>query len=253
MPPEGGSAMRRKTHKEFISEIQDRPFIALEEYGSVRTKMRFKCTIDGHVWKALPRTILRGSGCPVCGARIQGEKLRGENVVLEDHGDWVLVDISTEKHPQASMAIDADTFHAHRAKGGGRIGAHVEGSSHYIYAGYREGSKRLSAHHDALPLEGGFDTDHIKHGTMSFVDNRRSNLRRVSRSQNAMNHSVNTSNTSGTTGVCWDKQGKRWVAYIKVSGARLHLGRFATIASAITARRIAEQTYFGEHAFNGGI
>jgi len=36
------------------------------------------------------------------------------NDIIEDHGDWLLVDISTPKFPEATMAVDTDVFKEHK-------------------------------------------------------------------------------------------------------------------------------------------
>lgn len=242
---------RKKTNREFQKEIEGMPFVALEEYAGAMAKILFKCSVDGHEWRVKPNHILGGSGCPVCSALRGAEALRGTNAVLESHEDWLLVDISTPTHPKATMAIDTAVLGCHVESGRGRIFATIPRTSKYIYAGYHVGSKNPKIHHDVLPLKTGFDTDHIKHGTLSFVDNRRSNLRRVTSSQNHMNHDLQTNNTSGTAGVSWDKSRDRWSAYIKAGSGKVHLGRFDNKADAIAARKQAEKEYFGEFAFSG--
>ena len=59
--------------------------------------------------------------------------------------------------------------------------------------------------------------DHIRHKTF---DNRRNELRVVTRSQNNMNASIRNDNTSGYKGVAWDKSKNKWVAYINVNKQR---------------------------------
>ena len=86
--------------------------------------------------------------------------------------------------------------------------------------------------------------DHIG-GETSRNDNRKSNLRIVTQSQNAMNRKVLKDNTSGYTGVSWDKDGNKWVAYI---GSTI-LGRCSQIEEAVKLREQAEQQYFGEYSY----
>lgn len=50
-------------------------------------------------------------------------------------------------------------------------------------------------------------------------------------------------NTSGYRGVVWDKTRKKWRAEIKVEGKKVHLGRFAALADAVEARKVADQHY----------
>lgn len=239
---------RKKTNAEFLAEIKDRPFTALEPYTRANDKIRFKCDIDGNEWLAAPSGIQSGRGCPKCGIRINGENRRKTNAVLEDHGDWILVDISTPTHPDATMACDKDVFEAHTD---GRIYAY-KSTSRYIYATYNFINEAKATgslfHRDVIEVPDGKDCDHIQHGTMSFVDNRRSNLRIVTRSQNLMNKSVRSDSKSGITGVSWCGYYDKWVAQIHIDGKRVFLGYFDIIELAQVARQQAEREYFGEYA-----
>lgn len=68
------------------------------------------------------------------------------------------------------------------------------------------------------------EVDHIN-GVRS--DNRWANLRPANRSVNMKNLSRNSANTSGKTGICWDKNRGKWLAYINAGGKRLHNKRFS--------------------------
>lgn len=85
--------------------------------------------------------------------------------------------------------------------------------------------------------------DHI-HGEQSKNDNRKSNLRIATASQNGMNKKILPTNNSGVTGVFWHKKREKWIAYITVDGERKHLGYFNDIEDAKQARFQAEQKYF---------
>ena len=92
--------------------------------------------------------------------------------------------------------------------------------------------------------------DHINHNTL---DNRRANLRIVSPAQNAKNVSISISNTSGTTGVSWNKRSEKWEAYIRVNKKRKFLGYYKDINDAIKARKDAEQKYYKEYSYDNSI
>lgn len=89
--------------------------------------------------------------------------------------------------------------------------------------------------------------DHINHDRS---DNRLQNLRVVNRQENSRNMVLNAKNTSGVTGVCFDRWAGRWKAYIAVDGRLLHLGRFDTKEEAITARNAANKKH-GFHQNHG--
>ena len=86
--------------------------------------------------------------------------------------------------------------------------------------------------------------DHINHNTF---DNRKSNLRICTHQENLRNQSINSKNTSGTTGVSFRKDKNKWRAYITVNEKQISLGNFINKEDAIKARKEAEIRYFGEY------
>lgn len=94
------------------------------------------------------------------------------------------------------------------------------------------------------------EIDHINHNPK---DNRKNNLRVVTRSQNQMNVGIKRNNSSGATGVCWDKQNNSWVARIQKDKIRHVLGHFSNFDEAVRARKIAEERYFGEYSYDNSI
>lgn len=93
------------------------------------------------------------------------------------------------------------------------------------------------------------DVDH-KHGSNTKHDNRKSNLRLATVSQNGMNKDIQSNNTSGHVGVGWSKKFQKWEAKIQIDGKSKHLGMFANIEDAVKARKKAEDYYFGEFSFD---
>ncbi len=67
----------------------------------------------------------------------------------------------------------------------------------------------------------GLEVDHIN---MNRQDNRRKNLRLVTRNQNQWNRTKYLSNTSGFKGVHWAPADKLWVARVQFMGKRYHAG-----------------------------
>ena len=92
------------------------------------------------------------------------------------------------------------------------------------------------------PKEG----EEIDHISRNKLDNRKSNLRSATRSQNMQNKDIISSNTSGITGVRWHSQSGNWAAQINVNKKRINLGYFKNKEDAIKAREEAEVKYFGE-------
>ncbi len=80
----------------------------------------------------------------------------------------------------------------------------------------------------------------IDHIDRNPSNNRIANLREVTRSLNAHNVGVNSTNTSGTKGVYFKKATKKWVARITIEGKIHFLGSHSDIAVAIKLRKDAE-------------
>lgn len=97
-----------------------------------------------------------------------------------------------------------------------------------------------------MNCEKGLQVDHINHDSF---DNRKSNLRIVTVSQNNMNKDVRADNTSGYTGVGLLKTSGKYTAHIKINQKRIHLGTFSCIEEAVAARLNAEEKYFKEYSF----
>ncbi len=100
--------------------------------------------------------------------------------------------------------------------------------------------------HMILPLKKGYMVDH-KNG--NGLDNRRENLRLVTKSQNMMNCGLQRNNKSGYKGVCWHESNKKWRAQIFVNGRQYFLGLFKNKKDAARAYNDAAPHYHGEYAY----
>lgn len=89
--------------------------------------------------------------------------------------------------------------------------------------------------------------DHINHNR---ADNRKLNLRICSQHENNMNKGIAPNNTSGITGVFWNKKLNKWGATIGFKGKNIHLGVFDDFEDAIKVRKEAEEKYFGEYSYD---
>ena len=101
-----------------------------------------------------------------------------------------------------------------------------------------------------LYLTGEFPPIHVDHINGNRRDNRWVNIGAVCRQENQMNMAMRSDNTSGSSGVCWDRWAGKWKAYIFVDGKNKNLGRYSKKEDAIEARKSAEFTY-GYHPNHG--
>jgi hypothetical protein len=92
--------------------------------------------------------------------------------------------------------------------------------------------------------------DQIDHIDGDKTNNRFANLRVVDNTENQRNAKRPSNNTSGHIGVTWDKANSKWAAQIMVDGKTIRLGRFASKAEAIAARKAAEVLH-GFHENHG--
>lgn len=88
--------------------------------------------------------------------------------------------------------------------------------------------------------------DHINHKKEWNV---KSNLRVCSQQENTFNSKLSKNNTSGITGVTYNKKNKSWIAQLNKGDLRLSKS-FKDINDAAEQRKKWEQQYFGEYAYN---
>ena len=104
--------------------------------------------------------------------------------------------------------------------------------------GGRKNKKRILMHRLLNKTPKGLSTDHVNRNKL---DNRKSNLRTVTQSQNILNAKLSKNNKSGYNGVTWYKN--RWVARIKINYKSIYLGRYKSLKEAVLARSREEQKY----------
>lgn len=84
----------------------------------------------------------------------------------------------------------------------------------------------------------------VDHRNRIGTDNRRENLRVKTQSINAHNAKVRKNNLSGATGVSFIAATQNWKATMYVNGVQHHLGFYQDAASAIEARKTAEERFW---------
>lgn len=154
-----------------------------------------------------------------------------EIVKYEDHAEVILYDkYGNEK---ARALIDLEDIEKVKNE-----------DWHKTNGGYVLNSKGKQMHRIIIDCPENKFIDHINHNKL---DNRKHNLRIVTKQQNAFNMKKPSTNTSGYKGVGFHKQRNKWRARIMVDNKDISLGLYDTIEEAIKARKEAEIKYFGEY------
>ena len=126
---------------------------------------------------------------------------------------------------------------------------HVKGNSNQKYATTHKPGRevgKIYMHRLICNPPKGKEVDHINH---NGLDNRRSNLRICSRSENLRNgRGRRKPHSSKYKGVSWHKRDRKWIPLIKVNGKQTYLGRFGSEEDARDAYDRAAKKYFGEFA-----
>lgn len=110
-----------------------------------------------------------------------------------------------------------------------------------------KGGKRVTVlmHRVVLSAQAGKEIDHINgNGT----DNRKTNLRVATCSQNCQNQTAKASNKCGFKGVCLHPRNRNWVAKIMREGRSYHIGVFDTPEEASAAYAEAAKRLHGDFA-----
>lgn len=117
-------------------------------------------------------------------------------------------------------------------------------AGHICKRGYRlikiDGKNYRAGRLAWLYMEGYFPENDIDHINRIKSDDRWKNLRHVSRQCNVRNCDILNTNTSGITGVYWDKSKQRWKATIVIFYRKFYLGSFKKKLNAAKARWKAE-------------
>ena len=153
---------------------------------------------------------------------------QGQFALVDDQDfDWL-----NQWSWQARFSRDTNSFYVLR-------GEYIE----------RKNGKRIQQtilmHRAILEMPTGEFVDHINHDTL---DNRHENLRLVTATQNNQNKRMQKNNTSGYKGVSWNKERRKWSAYIRTNGSIKFLGYFAVLREAAHAYNNAAKSIFGEFA-----
>ena len=110
--------------------------------------------------------------------------------------------------------------------------------------------RRYRLHQLAWLYTFGYIPNMIDHIDGDGCNNSIDNLREVESIQNQRNMKRASNNTSGTTGVYWDRARNKWEASIHIRGTKKFLGRFDSKEDAIKCRKEGELKH-GFHENHG--
>lgn len=119
----------------------------------------------------------------------------------------------------------------------------------FLYActsgGGRNKKTSVKMHRLIMSVPHGMVVDHIDG---DGLNNRRSNLRVCTRSENSRNQRKSSNNTTGFKGVYWLPRDNRFLAKLFVNGKSKQVGSFMTAIEAAKAYNEAAKKYYGEFA-----
>lgn len=121
--------------------------------------------------------------------------------------------------------------------------------------GYIRGSlsglnKKVSLHRIVMEADKDDIIDHINH---DLTDNRKSNLRKCTRSQNAMNSHIRSDNKSGCSNVYYDKNRSKWGVQISFDKRRISIGRFDSYERAVEEQKKIENQMFADYSYENSM
>lgn len=128
---------------------------------------------------------------------------------------------------------------------------HVDNNG-YAKNNYRVGKKTYSRRMHRLVMNAQ-KGELIDHENQNKLDNRKTNLRRATQSQNRTNAKMREDNTSGFRGVDWIESRKKFQARVTHERKQHFLGFFDTAKEAALAYNRAALEFHGEFAFQNKI
>lgn len=157
---------------------------------------------------------------------------RWSDKLIDEYGEYY---IGWTINTDAEFYIDADDFEKVKEY---RWFESI--SNHNVHTIYARIDKKRIYMHCFLGYKG---FDHID---QNELNNRKYNLRPCTFAENMRNRKIFKNNTSGVTGVSWDKTKNKWEAIISIDKKRIKLGCFTNKDDAIEARLRAAKKYHGE-------
>lgn len=159
--------------------------------------------------------------CEICGSSTSIE-------VIRTNGERFVVLVDTP---------DLELLKEHNHK----VGIYKHPFYKEAYARIKVNRRWVALHRWLINAPSGLLVDHINHNTL---DNRRTNLRLATDSENQQNRSgAESKSKSGIRGVHWRDSCRKWVAEIRVNRKKKHIGYFNSAEEADKAVKAARARY----------
>lgn len=164
-------------------------------------------------------------------------------IVISDDGLSAMIPLhARDGTARAYTAVDAQ-----RAEWVNQWRWHLSTHGYAVRTYYPGGGQRrlrLFLHRELLGLPRIKGAQEVDHRDLDKLNNRSSNLRIVTRSEQMQNVPKRPATSSRYRGVGWDKNRGKWIAYIKTNGKMHNLGRFSDEREAAEVARAARLQLF---------
>lgn len=118
--------------------------------------------------------------------------------------------------------------------------------THYAFRNTLKNGKRSTQTMHRFILQAVDSKIHVDHINGDGLDNRRSNIRLASQSNNMKNRGASKNNILNIKGVSFDKKRNMFMARLNLNGDKIWLGRFKTAEEASRVYEMKAKEVFGE-------
>ncbi len=140
-----------------------------------------------------------------------------------------------------------------KSVGGIKSGSTASSTNHQGYGRVGIKGKSYLLHRLSFLMHHGYLPKFIDHEDNDKLNNRISNLRECTASQNNMNKGFDRNNKSGYKGVCWHPPMNKYKAYIKRDYKYIFLGYFKCKHEAARTYNLAARMYHGKFAYTNKV